>query len=77
MRALDCSAAASSIEKCWLIESELVGLVVERDDLCPILAPIYLTVDPEEEVELERDSLLFTAGANAGTFIIVCFFVRE
>lgn len=75
-RAEDCAAAASRVEKCKLIESELVGLVVDLEDLCPILAPIYLTVDVEEEIEFERDSLLLAVGAGAGTFMIVSTFVK-
>lgn len=56
-----------------MIESELVGLVVDRDALCPIFAPMYLTVATEDDVEFERESLLFAAGASAGTFIVNFF----
>lgn len=73
---LDWSAAASRTEKCWLIESELVGLVFEYDDLCPILDPMCLIVETEDEVEFERESLLFTAGANTGTFMVAFFHVK-
>lgn len=60
-----------------MIESELVGLVAERDDLCPILEPIYLTVETEDEVELERDNLLFTTGASTGAFMVTLLHVRQ
>lgn len=61
---------ASKVEKWRPIESELVGLALEIDFLCPILEPICFTVATEEEVELDRDSLRLTVGGRVGTFIV-------
>lgn len=61
---------ASRMAMYSLIESELVGLVCERDFLWPNFAPRCLTVEAEEEVvEFDRDSLRLTAGGRVGWLI--------
>lgn len=51
------------------MESELVGLALEMDFLCPIFEPRCFTVFTEEEVEFERESLRLAVGARLGTVI--------
>lgn len=65
------AAAASSVEMYRLIDSELVGLAWEADFLCPIFAPSCLTVETDEDVEFERESLRFTAGERVEWLMVV------
>ena len=51
------------------MESELVGLALEMDFLCPILEPRCFTVFTEDEVEFERESLRLADGVRLGTVI--------
>lgn len=67
----DSSVAASRVEKCWCIESELVGLGLEKDARCPVREPGFLTVVAAEETEFDRDTLRVAAGAKVGTFIML------
>lgn len=65
------TAAASSLEMYWLMESELAGLACEADFLWPIFAPRCFTVETDEVVEFDRDSLRLTAGGRVEWLMFV------